>query len=87
MELTNIKKMNKKILTSVIAIFLLLFVSHNGNSQTKKSVVKTTTVKPTIEVIQFHSEHRCMTCNKIEKLARLTLKDFPAIPFSLVNVL
>lgn len=86
MELTNIKKMNKKILTSVIAIFLLLFVSHNGNSQTKKSVVKTTTVKPTIEVIQFHSEHRCMTCNKIEKLARLTLKDFPAIPFSLVNV-
>lgn len=78
--------MNKRILTSVLAAFLLLFVSYNGNSQTKKSTTKTSTAKATIEIIQFHSEHRCMTCNKIEKLTRLTLKDFPAIPFSLVNV-
>ncbi|MDR7210234.1 nitrophenyl compound nitroreductase subunit ArsF family protein [Flavobacterium piscis] len=78
--------MNKRILTSAIATFLLLFVSCNGNSQTKKATAKTTTAKATIEIIQFHSEHRCMTCNKIEKLARLTLKDFSAIPFSLVNV-
>ena len=27
-----------------------------------------------------------MTCNKIEKLTRQTLKDFPGIPFLLVNV-
>lgn len=27
-----------------------------------------------------------MTCNKIEKLTRLILKDFPTIPFLLVNV-
>jgi len=39
-----------------------------------------------IEVIQFHSEHRCMTCNNIESLSREVLKDFPDIPFSLVNV-
>lgn len=73
--------MKKNILTSVAAIFILLFISFNGNSQTKK-----TTTKATIEIIQFHSEHRCMTCNKIEKLTRQTLKDFPSIPFSLVNV-
>lgn len=27
-----------------------------------------------------------MTCNKIEKLTRATLKSYPTIPFSLVNV-
>ena len=69
--------MKKTILTSVLATFMILFVSHNGNAQTAKS---------NIEVIQFHSEHRCMTCNKIEKLTRETLKEFKAIPFSLVNV-
>lgn len=73
--------MKKNILTSVIITVLLLFVSCDGNSQTKTSTAKTS-----IEIIQFHSEHRCMTCNKIEKLTRLTLKDFPTIPFSLVNV-
>ncbi len=48
------------------------------------------TSKPTssaqVEVIQFHSEHRCMTCNKIEALTRETLKSYPSLTFSLVNV-
>ena len=79
--------MNKRILTSVLATFMLLFVSCNGNSQTKKTTPKANASKATVEVIQFHSEHRCMTCNKIEKLTRQTLKkDFPKIAFTLVNV-
>jgi hypothetical protein len=64
---------------------MLLFVFHEGNAQTNKSKSKPN-VKATVEVIQFHSEHRCMTCNKIEKLTRTALKSFPDIPFSLVNV-
>lgn len=76
--------MKKSILTSVFATLLLLFVSYSGNAQTKKAAVANT--KATIEIIQFHSEHRCMTCNKIEKLTRATLKSYPTIPFSLVNV-
>jgi hypothetical protein len=80
MERIKIKsKMKKIILSSVFATFMFLFVSYNGNAQTKKT---TTT---TIQVIQFHSEHRCMTCNKIEELARIALKKYPTIPFSLVN--
>ncbi|TRX35206.1 hypothetical protein FNW52_11935 [Flavobacterium sp. ZT3R18] len=63
---------------------MLLLVSYNGNAQTKKATVANT--KATIEIIQFHSEHRCMTCNKIEVLTRETLKSYPSIPFSLVNV-
>jgi len=78
--------MKKNILTSVFATFMLLIISCEGNSQTKKATEKTATSKATIEVIQFHSEHRCMTCNKIEKLTRETLKEFKDIPFSLVNV-
>lgn len=40
-----------------------------------------------IEVIQFHSEHRCVTCVQIEKITRATLeKNFKSMPFTLVNV-
>jgi hypothetical protein len=40
-----------------------------------------------IEVIQFHNEHRCVTCVQIEKLTKATLeKYFKGIPFTLVNV-
>lgn len=76
--------MKKSILISVFATFMLLFVSNFGNAQTKKTTVPS--VKTKVEIIQFHSEHRCMTCNKIEELTRETLKSYPAIPFSLVNV-
>ena len=49
--------------------------------QTKKQHPKANASKATVEVIQFHFEHRCMTCNKIEKLARQTLKRFSKIAF------
>lgn len=77
--------MKKYILTSVFATIMLLFISYYGNSQTKK-IIKNSTIKANIEIIQFHSEHRCMTCNKIEELTRETLKNYSSIPFSLVNV-
>lgn len=76
--------MKKSIILSVFATFMLLFVSNSGNAQTKKTTVPS--AKTNVEIIQFHSEHRCMTCNKIEELTRETLKSYPAIPFSLVNV-
>lgn len=76
--------MKISILLSVFVTFMLLIVSNFGNAQVKKTTVVST--KTSIEIIQFHSEHRCMTCNKIEELTRETLKSYPAIPFSLVNV-
>ena len=71
--------MKKTVLLSIFATLLLLFVSNNGNAQAKKATATT------VQVIQFHSEHRCVTCNKIEELARIALKKYPTIPFSLVN--
>lgn len=77
--------MTKSIITSVLAIMLLLFTACNSNGQTpKKQTEKTAT--STVQVIQFHSEHRCMTCNLIEKLTREVLQNHKDIPFSLVNV-
>ena len=76
--------MKKSIILSVFATFMLLFIFDFGNAQTKKTIVPS--AKKSIEIIQFHSEHRCMTCNKIEELTRETLKSYSAIPFSLVNV-
>lgn len=77
--------MAKSIFASVIVTIMLLFTACNSYGQsTKKTVAKPVT--NTIQVIQFHSEHRCMTCNLIEKLTRETLQKYPAIPFSLVNV-
>ena len=69
--------MKKSVLLSIFATLLLLFVSNNGKSQTKATT--------TIQVIQFHSEHRCITCNKIEEITKIALKKYPTIPFSLVN--
>jgi len=69
-----------------IALFVfatILFSACTGEAQK-------TTPPPssaTMQVIQFHNEHRCATCLKIEELTKKTLSDyFPSIPFSLVNV-
>jgi phosphoribosylanthranilate isomerase len=64
---------------------ILLFTAFNSEAQkTKQTSSSISDAK--IEVIQFHSEHRCMTCNKIETFTKETLKAYPNIPFSLVNV-
>lgn len=40
----------------------------------------------TLEVIQFHSTNRCMTCQKIEKLTKEVLAEYEAVPFKLISV-
>jgi hypothetical protein len=75
----------KNIFLSFATLMMLLFTACNSEAQnTKQTSIATADAK--IEVIQFHSEHRCMTCNKIETLTKETLKAYPNIPFSLVNV-
>ncbi|MDP1725597.1 MAG: nitrophenyl compound nitroreductase subunit ArsF family protein [Bacteroidota bacterium] len=68
------------------AVFTACVLSSvNSKAQNNKPAV---IPKPTsIEVIQFHSEHRCRTCLKIEQLTKKTLTNyFTNIPFKLVNV-
>ena len=68
-----------------VTLMILFFTACNSEAQNTKQT-STATSDAKVEVIQFHSEHRCMTCNKIEALAKETLKSYKNIPFSLVNV-
>jgi hypothetical protein len=70
---------------SLAMLILLVFTACNSEAQNTKKAPPAST-NSTIEVIQFHSEHRCMTCNKIESLTRETLTSYKDISFSLVNV-
>ena len=70
-------------LLSTLFCFMLILNSCTSEAQQTANLNATPV---STEVIQFHSEHRCMTCNKIETLTKETLKAYPSIPFSLVNV-
>lgn len=75
----------RKSLLSIVTVTFMLFTACSSEAQNaKESQTKSTSSE--IEIIQFHSENRCMTCQKIETLTQKTLKDYSAIPFSLVNV-
>lgn len=78
--------MKHNILLFSFTLFFVLLFSCMGNSQATK-IPGSNGGTSSIEVIQFHSEHRCVTCNLIEKLTRETLiEHFPNTPFILVNV-
>lgn len=77
---------------SIIALSLILF-SCNGKVKTNQSKETSQKEANKIEVIDFHSTHRCMTCKAIEANTKYTLKTYFAneisngkITFQLVNV-
>jgi hypothetical protein len=73
----------KTITKLIMAVTLVFFSACNSDAQQN---VKQAAAAG-IQVIQFHSEHRCVTCLKIEKLTRITLTaSYPTVPFSLYNV-
>ncbi len=76
---------SKNIFLSFATLMILLLSACNSKAQNSKQTSSSIS-DPKIEIIQFHSDHRCMTCNKIEALTIETLKAYPGIPFSLVNV-
>lgn len=73
----------KKVLFSFALFFLLLGCKKEVDVSTSSVDTK---VSKEIQVIQFHSENRCMTCNKIEALTLETLETYPELTFSLVNI-
>ncbi|WP_299525513.1 nitrophenyl compound nitroreductase subunit ArsF family protein [uncultured Lutibacter sp.] len=64
----------KSLKTLPILIVSLFLFSCNGKAQTEKSINKKIANK--IEVIDFHSTHRCMTCNAIEASTKYTLDTY-----------
>jgi hypothetical protein len=79
--------MKKILLLSVIVTFsFFISCGEKTKDNADETVAETSTKSTKIEVIQFHSENRCMTCNKIEALTLETLKTFPELEFKLINV-
>jgi phosphoketolase len=84
--------MNTLKFLSALAISLLL-TSCNGNGQDKNKETAVDTSVSKIEVLDFHSTHRCMTCNAIEANTKFTLDTYFAdelktdkITFQVINV-
>ena len=70
----------KKVHITLYVLLSLVFSAATSKAQQSKQATA-------VEVIQFHSEHRCVSCVKIEKLTRTTLSNnFPGMPFTLVNL-
>ena len=78
-----------KILASLIIVLML--TACNGQTKNSNETVDNSVSK--IEVYDFHSTHRCMTCNAIEANTKYTLDTYFAnelkadkITFQVVNV-
>jgi hypothetical protein len=72
----------KYYILTLFALTAFMFSAINASSQQKNQAPAIN-----VEVIQFHTDHRCTSCLKIEKLSKETLtKYYPTIPFRLVNV-
>lgn len=69
----------------VLAVFTTFFSCKNEVKEEEKPIVENSKITE-IQLIQFHTEHRCVTCNNIEKLSKETLKGNEAISFVLYNV-
>ena len=58
---------SKSIFLSLATLMILLFTTCNSEAQNTRQTTNATS-EAKIEVIQFHSEHRCATCLEIESL-------------------
>lgn len=74
-----------------ILVFSLTIASCNGQDKSKTTTTNQAISK--IEVIDFHSTRRCMTCNAIEASTKYTLETYFAkevkegkITFQVINV-
>ena len=78
----------KSIATILLAAAFAVACQSGANNTESSASTETSEVRYSgnVEVIQFHSEHRCMTCNKIEYNTQETLKNQADVPFRTVNV-
>ena len=66
--------MNKTIKFFTVLAISLMFTSCNGQNKNKDNSLDQSVSK--IEVLDFHSTHRCMTCNAIEANTKYTLNTY-----------
>jgi hypothetical protein len=75
-----------KLITYLVLAFVFISCQNKAQNTTDKAYVSEFKSKPGIEVIQFHSEHRCQTCLEIEEMTKEAILPYGGIPFKLINV-
>lgn len=71
----------------ILLAFSFFLITACGNKKPQAGQTVSNIINSPVEMIQFHSEHRCVTCMKIEELTKETLdKYFSEISFRLINV-
>lgn len=79
--------MKTSMLSALVLTLFFVFSACNSEAQTTKGDAKTSTQPASeIQLIQFHSSHRCKTCLMIEENAKATAKNYPNVSFKLLNV-
>jgi len=81
----------KQLSILAITVISIVLFSCKGKAQNKEEIKEQIVNK--IEVIDFHSTHRCMTCNAIEASTKYTLETYFSeelknenITFQVVNI-
>ena len=87
----KINTMSKTFKFLTVLVISLLLTSCNAQNKNKDKAVDQSISK--VEVLDFHSTHRCMTCNAIEANTKFTLDTYFAnelkeekITFQVINV-
>jgi ABC-type glycerol-3-phosphate transport system substrate-binding protein len=87
------KKMSKSLILFATLAFGLFLSACGGDVKNEAAEVDVDEAITRIEVLDFHSTHRCMTCNAIEENTKYTLETYFAkemkdnrITFQTINV-
>lgn len=75
--------MKKNVLLFILII--TLFSCKKEASEVVQTVAENAATTE-IQLIQFHTEHRCVTCNNIEKLSKETIQGNDKISFVIYNL-
>lgn len=70
----------------ILIVLLATFFSCKDEAKEEAKPIVENSKITEIQLIQFHTEHRCVTCNNIEKLSKETIKGNNQISFVLYNV-
>ncbi|MBK8982083.1 MAG: hypothetical protein IPM38_07110 [Ignavibacteria bacterium] len=79
--------MNRTFLYFSLFMALVFSSCHNkAQDMSGQANVSEFKLKPNLEIIQFHSEHRCQTCLDIEAMTKEAILPYGGMPFKLINV-
>lgn len=74
----------KKSILLALFVFAIISCKNETKEEVQPTVENTKTTE--IQLIQFHTEHRCITCNNIEKLSKETIQGNDKISFLIYNL-